>query len=121
MTTITGTLARSLEDAVQSDSGGYTYTRAEVELDHELLRNVVLTSRIGVQDSVPFQPGVNSQTTVYGGVGATWHINRALSLLTSYQYTSQSGTTAVGQPATGAGSLGAYTRNVIDVRLRAEL
>jgi hypothetical protein len=122
LTTITATVARTLEDAVQADSGGYTYTRAEFEIDHELLRNVVLSSRIGIQDSQALQPGIGTQTTVYGGVGATWRINRTLSLLLSYQYSSQSRTNVQNQATTnGVTTLGAYNRNVVDVRLHAAL
>jgi hypothetical protein len=122
LTTITATVARTLEDAVQANSGGYTYTRAEFEIDHELLRNLVLTSRIGLQDSQALQPGIGTQTAVYGGVGATWHINRTLSLLVSYQYTSQSSANVQNRATTtGVTALGAYNRNVVDVRLRAAL
>jgi hypothetical protein len=122
LTTVTGTLARTLEDAIQADTGGYTNTRAEIEVDHELLRNVVLTSHIGVQNSASLQQA-GSQTSVYGGVTGTWRINRDLSLIMSYQYTTQSGQSGlVQQPlsATAIG-LGPYTRNVVDVRLRAAL
>jgi hypothetical protein len=121
LTTVTATVARTLEDAVEATSGGYTYTRADLNLDHELFRNVVLTSHIGVQDSKSLQQNT-SQTTFYGGFGATWKIDRNLSLIMSYQYTSQSGLSAAGQPALSpTTTFGAYSRNVVDVRLRAAL
>jgi hypothetical protein len=122
LTTVTATLSRSIEDAVQASAGGYTYSRADIAVTHDLYRDVQLNARIGVQDSEPLQANVASQTSVFAGVGATWQINRNISLTMSYQYTSQSGGTQTAQPtANGVTSLGAYNANVVDVRLRAAL
>jgi hypothetical protein len=121
LTTVTGTVARTLEDAIQADTGGYTYTRAELEVDHELLRNLTLQSHLGVQEAASLQTD-GSQTSVYGGLSAIWRINRLLSLTMSYQYTSQTGQSGDVRPlAANAIGLGAFSRNVVAVRLRAAL
>ncbi len=122
LTTVTATLSRSIEDAVQASAGGYTYSRADLDVTHDLYRDVRLDAHVGIQDSEPLQANVASQTSVYAGVAATWQINRNISLTMSYQYTSQTGGTQTNQPTVnGLTSLGAYNANVIDVRLRAAL
>ena len=49
MTTLRGTATRSVEDAGQEGIAGFTYTAGRLTLDHEYLRNVVLSAAVGLQ------------------------------------------------------------------------
>lgn len=116
-TTVTGTLMRTIEDPAQEDTGGLTYSRAELELDHEYLRNVILRGRVGVQSAEYLQNG-GTQTSVYTGLGVTWLINRNIRLLADYQFISQSAASGTSVPFNPNSLIpGAYTRNIIMLRL----
>ena len=121
LTTITGTVARSLEDAVEDDVVGTIYSRAEAGIAHELLRNVVLTGRVGVQAAQFLQSSV-TQTDTYVGVGAGWQINRRVRLSADNTFDAVSG--AVGAFLTSnpfsnpffAQPTKSYTRDVLRVQ-----
>ena len=48
LTTLTGTLARRIQDASDETIAGYTETSAQLRVDHEYLRNVLLRANTGV-------------------------------------------------------------------------
>ena len=83
MTTVTATLARSIEDAAQEGNAGYTYTRAQVMVDHEYQRNVLLNGFIAVQRANFLQGGGQSGGFSLGG-GVTWLVNRNVRLSATY-------------------------------------
>ena len=118
LTTVTATLSRSIEDPSQEDTGGIVFSRAQLDVDHELMRDVILRGRIGVQAGEFLQLRSN-QTNVYAGAGVTWIINRHLRLSTDYQFTNQSGAAAQSVPGvTNINSTtGNYSRNLFIVRL----
>ncbi len=51
MTTVTGTLTRSIEDAAQEGVVGYTYTAASLTVDHEYARDILLQATGGAQQA----------------------------------------------------------------------
>ncbi|HSU06706.1 MAG TPA: outer membrane beta-barrel protein, partial [Acetobacteraceae bacterium] len=77
MTTLTATLARTIEDAAQEGVAGYTYTTAHLTIDHEYLRNVLLRGFAGVQRA-DFLQGGGTQTSYTLGAGVTWLLNRRM-------------------------------------------
>ncbi len=105
-TAVTLTLARSLEDLAQEDTGGTIFSRAEVAVAHEARRDLTLKARAGVQTAEFLQVG-GTQASVYGGVGFQWAINRA------WRLTGDAEARRISAPVTG-GALGAsagpYTR-----------
>jgi hypothetical protein len=106
LTTITGRLTRSIEDAAQEGVSGYTYTGAKLMLDHEYLRNVLFHAHLGIQRADYLQGG--GTETSYGlGASVTWLMNRHVRLSASYSFTNQTSTEA-------AQTLGGshFTRNV---------
>jgi hypothetical protein len=98
LTTIHGTLTRSIEDAAQEGVAGFTYTAARLTIDHEYLRNLLLSASTGVQRA-DFLQGGNSQNAYAAGVGITWLVNRTVRLSATYDLTgvagSHAGTTLV--------------------------
>src|SRR5579871_3847594 len=77
MTTITGLVTRSIEDAAQEGVSGYTYTGAKLAVDHEYMRNILLHASAGVQHA-DFLQGGGQANSVSLGAGATWLINQHL-------------------------------------------
>ena len=106
MTTITGKLTRSIEDAAQEGVVGYTYTSARVVVDHEYLRNVLLQVSAGVQHADYLQGGGDSNSVSLGG-GVTWLVNRHIRLAATYDFTDQRGTSSPTLLTTGN-----YTRSI---------
>jgi len=80
LTTVTGSLTRSIEDAAQEGIAGYTYTSAQLTLDHELQRDLLLRLSAGMQHA-DFLQGGGAATGLSVGGGATWLMNRHMPLV----------------------------------------
>lgn len=96
LTTVRAQLGRTIEDAAQPGVSGYTYTNAKLTIDHEYMRNLVLSASFGVQQAAYLQGG--SQSGFSAGIGATWLLNRTVRLSASYDITSYGS----GHPTGGA-------------------
>jgi hypothetical protein len=79
LTTVTGTLSRTIEDAAQEGVAGYTNTTARLVIDHEYLRNVLLNGFASLQHAA-FLEGGGTQTLFGLGGGVTWLMNRHVRL-----------------------------------------
>ena len=112
LTTVTGTLARSLEDAVQADVVGFIYSRAEGRVSHELRRDVTLQGRVGVQIAQYLQVQ-QTQTDTYVGATVMWQLNRQVQVSADNTFDGVTGalSTAFGGPSVGRTG-GHYTRDV---------
>jgi hypothetical protein len=115
LTTVTSTLTRSIEDAAQEGIAGYTYTRANVTLDHEYLRNVLLQVSAGAQRADFLQGGGQAMALLLGA-GATWLINRHMRLVATYDFTDQHGSSNPTLQTTGN-----YVRSIGLLTLRFAL
>jgi hypothetical protein len=115
MTTVTGSLTRSIEDAAQEGIAGYTYTSARLRLDHEYQRNVLLRFSAGVQHADYLQGGGQSNGFSLGE-GVTWLLNRHLRLSATYDFTDQTGSNNPTLQTTGS-----YTRSIGLLTLRFAL
>lgn len=123
LTTVTGVLAREIENPAAADTSGYVYTTAGLVVDHEYLRNVLLQGRLGVQVAQYFQGG-GTQTSFSVGAGINWLINRNMSLLANYDFSTQGGgtsSTVSGQPNLTTLNIRKPTRNVFLVGIRFAL
>jgi hypothetical protein len=85
MTTVRATASRGIEDAAQTGLSSYTYTSAQLTVDHEYLRNVLLNASATVRQASFNQTG-GRQFGVAFGAGATWLINRNLRLSLTYDF-----------------------------------
>ena len=122
LTTVTGTVARSIEDPSFEDTGGIIYSRASVEVDHELRRNIILRGSVGAQAAEYIQFHT-TQTGINAGLGITWLINRNMRLTADYRFDTESGFAFQSVP--GLGSLtglatGSYNRHVVVLALHIE-
>ena len=122
LTTVTGSVLRTIQDPVQAASAGFTFTWARAQVDHELRRNVLLQANTGVQVAEYLQGGTT--TAYYAGAGATWLLSRRVRLSADYLFTVQNGgfSTATA-PQAGLSSLttGNYTQNLVLLTLRLGL
>jgi hypothetical protein len=117
-TTVTGLLSRTIEDTVAEGTAGYVYTNAQLTVDHEYLRNVLLQGRAGVQLAQYLQAGT-TQTGFALGASVSWLLNRNMRLTADYDFTSRTGasSTALGTPSIPAMSTGSYDRNLMLITL----
>jgi hypothetical protein len=88
LTTVTVQGSRFVGDAGVIGSAGYLGSIASVQVDHELLRNLILT---GVASAAYDQyNGVSRNDSIYGvGVSANWLLNRHLGLTLGYNFANQ--------------------------------
>ncbi len=124
LTTVTGVLSRTIEDPASAGTGGYTYTRGGLVVDHEYLRNVLLQGRLGLE-AAEFLRGGGTQTSFTVGAGVKWLLNRNLRVSLDYSFTDQSGSGAnsglTGAPALNTFSSSSFIRNVVLLNFRVAL
>ena len=123
LTTVTGSLARTIEDPAAEGTAGYVYTNARLVVDHELLRNVLLQGRTGYEIASYLQGGSSQNAFTVGG-GVTWLLNRNLRLSLDYDFTDQTSgtpTTFNGIPNATTVGTGAFSRNLALLTLRFAL
>jgi hypothetical protein len=112
MTTVRATASRGIEDAAQAGLSSFTYTSAQLSLDHEYLRNVLLSASATIRRASFNQTG-GQQLGIGFGTGATWLINRDLRLSLTYDFAD------VRNEHLPAGTVaGDYTRNLTLLTMR---
>jgi len=83
LTTVTGTLSRSVEDAGIIGSAGFLSTQATVQVDHELLRNVILSASAShFRDE--YETIDRNDTRWQFGANATYLLNRRVGVSLGY-------------------------------------
>jgi hypothetical protein len=87
LTTLTGTLSRVIEDPQSAGTNGYTFTQANLVLDHEYRRNIFLQVHGGVQYAQFLQTGGGTQTGFNTGGSVSWLLNRRIRLSLGYDFT----------------------------------
>jgi len=86
-TTIRAAASRGIEDAAQTGLSSYTYNSAQLTVDHEYLRDVLLNASATLRQATFNQTG-GQQLGLAFGAGATWLINRNLRLSLTYDISS---------------------------------
>lgn len=76
---VTGSLTRSIEDAAQESASGYIATSARLSVDYQWRRNVWLDGSVALQHAA-YLNFDGAQTGAAFEVGATWWINRRMTL-----------------------------------------
>ncbi len=113
LTTVTGQASRQVRDTLIFQGGrvasSYTRTLVALGVDHELLRSLLLNAR--AQYRTDDYNGVSRTDDVYTlGAGATYQVNRYLSLTGGYTYEERS-----------SNAINDYKDNLIYLRLGAQL
>ncbi len=92
---MTATASRSIEDSAIVGSGGYLTTNGGLQVDHEFLRNLIVSANASYgNDSYN---GVDRTDRRYGaGLSATYLLTRRIGLNTGYTYFKQNSSGAQG-------------------------
>ena len=94
LTTLTGSVARTIEEAISSRASGRFTTRAGITVDHELLRNLLFNASVlGIRRD--YEGIDREENDAVFGLGGKYMMNRNLYALLDYNLhfrdTSQSG------------------------------
>jgi hypothetical protein len=85
LTTVTISGSRSVQDSIILGAGGYLDSTVAVQVDHELLRNLILTANITFENDdysgISRTDDRNSES-----IGATYLMNRGVGLSLTYQH-----------------------------------
>ncbi|CAN5399452.1 outer membrane beta-barrel protein [soil metagenome] len=79
LTTVTFAAGRSVEDAVNPGASAYLSSSASVSVDHELLRNVILSGDLSYS-SDDYKGIDRTDDRLSAGVGATYLVNRNIGI-----------------------------------------
>lgn len=85
LTTITGSIRRTIEESTLSGASGFFATRVGVSVDHELLRNLLLSGDLHGTRS-DYEGIDREDDDIQVGLGAKYLLNRHLYLSLDYSY-----------------------------------
>jgi hypothetical protein len=111
ITTVSFGARRTIEESIRDNAVAYTRSRGQVRVDHEYLRNVILSAELGV-DRREYEDPDEQATDGYGLLQARWLINRNLSLTGSYQHSRRLDSST---------TIEDFDRNLFQLRLRIAL
>jgi hypothetical protein len=110
LTTVKGSIARTVEESTLSGASGYLATAYTASVDHELLRNLLVGFRLGLTNND--YEGISREDDVYtAGAYGRYLMQRNLYLSLNYNYTNRDSNVS------GAD----YERNVIMLRVETQL
>jgi hypothetical protein len=99
LTTLTFAGSRSVEDSATPGAGAYLSSNISAQIDHELMRNVILTAQAAYGEDEYDVIGRRDERKNFG-VSATYMINRVVGVTASYSYANQDTVKGVGSPFT---------------------
>lgn len=111
LTTVRFAVATTIEESIRQDAVSYRRLNGSITVDHELLRNVLLSGQARFDRREYERPSQVANDAVFT-VGANWLINRNLALVGSYSYSTRIEAT---------GGFQEWDRNLLQVRLRVAL
>ena len=123
LTTLTGTLARRIQDSSDETTAGVTSISGQLRVDHELRRNVILGASAGATryDYAGGSGGSNTTQSIYnGGLSATYLINRYAAASASYDLTFRTGS-ASAVILNGFQTGGSYVDHRVALQIRLAL
>lgn len=85
LTTVRLNGARSIDDTSITGASGYVSTRAELGVDHELLRNLILTGRLGFEEQ-DYQSVLRTDDVVHAALGGRYLINNNFHLEAGWEF-----------------------------------
>lgn len=110
LTTIKGSIQRTVDETTQAGASGYLSTAYNASVDHELLRNLLIGLSAGLTNND--YEGISREDDVYRvGAYARYLMQRNLYLSLNYNYTNRDSS------ITGAD----YERNIIMLRVETQL
>jgi len=85
LTTLTANVGRDIEETIVPGASGYVETRARLNLDQELRRNVVLSGLVGY-DNDDYQGADRTDHVWVAGGGLKYLVNQHVTLFGNYAY-----------------------------------
>ncbi len=85
LTTITLNGSRTIEESPALGSAGFTSTNVGVKVDHELMRNVIITGQLA-QGTDEYQGVTREDDRFNAGLSATYLLNRNVGLTVAYNH-----------------------------------
>jgi len=110
LTTVTGEVTRKLEETTLAGSSARERTTVRVGVDHELLRNLILSGNAGVRYD-EFEGASREDDYLLLGAGATYLVNRNLYVRGGWDYVNRD-SNATGQD---------YDRHLVTLRVGTRL
>ena len=110
LTTVTVSGDSRVEETTVGAASGYDRNSLSVNVDHELLRNVILSGGVSYTNN-DFNDNPRNDDTTGATVGVKYLINRNFDLGLNYTYTNRDSNTAGFD----------YTRNVVGLKLTGKL
>ena len=108
LTTLTLHLDRAVVDAVDPAAVSFLQSQVGVQVDHELLRNVILSGRAGYEtDAFTGEPRTDYRTTA--SIRGTYLLNRHLGLTATYSF--------LNEYSSGLARIPSYRQNVVSISL----
>jgi hypothetical protein len=86
LTTATLTVLRTVNDSLIIGSAGFLTTDATLRVDHEVLRNVIVSGNVLTGED-QYQGISRTDNRLGAGLSANWLLNRHIGLTASYAYT----------------------------------
>jgi hypothetical protein len=106
--TVTLHLDRSVVDAVDPNAVSFLQSQVGLQLDHELLRNLILSGRAGYETDAYTGEQRNDERTT-ASVRGTYFVNRHLGLTATYAF--------LNEFSSGAARIPSYRENVVSLSL----
>lgn len=119
LTTVTGSVARRIQDSADESTAGYTGTSARVRVDHEYLRNVLLQASAGFYHNQ--YRGGGDQTLYTLGAGATYLLNRNVGVSAAYDFAARQSAVSGSMGLTGQPRGSDYISNRVLLQVRFSL
>lgn len=110
LTTVIGTLSRTVAETTVSGASATLTSMAQVRVDHELLRNLILSGRVGFSME-DFEGVAREDEYLRGMLQARYLLNRYFNLSLRYEYTDRDSNVSGSD----------YDRNIVFLKLRAQL
>jgi hypothetical protein len=85
LTTVVGTVSRSVEETITAGSSGFFGTEFDLSVDHELLRNLILSAKARYINR-DYQDIDRIDDYYEAGLGADYMMNRNVSVTAGYKY-----------------------------------
>ena len=104
LTTISFDGARAIEDTSITDASGYVSTRGQVGIDHEILRNVIVSGRLGYENA-EYQDIVRNDDILRGAVSGRFLINNYMHFDAGWEFVDRSSSALPFEYTTGQFSL----------------
>ena len=117
LTTITGMVARYIEDSASDATVGHTETAVKLVVDHELLRNVLLNATASFYTD-SYQQNQGNQSYVMLGAGITWLVKRHIRLVGRYEFASRQSNASNAELGMGQIYGGSYSENRFLLQLK---